>query len=74
MKFFVIARAFLYIFYKLLLDGSWLVGWLAGWLVELVGVCGLGKLVGLVSMCKLVLAMLLFVASKLRWLVGWLGW
>ena len=39
-----------------------MVGWLAGWLVELVGVGWLGKLVRL---CKLVLAMLLFVASKL---------
>ena len=46
------------------LDGG-MVGWWDGWLVEMVGVCGLGKLVRLVGMCKLVLAMLAFVASKL---------
>ena len=66
MKFFVIARAFLYIFCKML------VGWIGmGWLCGLVGwwagkaggsLCWLGKLVGLVGMCKLVLAMLAFVA------------
>ena len=51
-------------------------GWSAGQLVELVGVCELGKLVWLVSMCKLVLAMLAFVSvcSELARMVDNVKW